>query len=245
LRYFFEIAFKGSAYHGWQIQKNALSVQEVINNTLSQLVGHPVVSTGSARTDTGVHAEQLFFHVDLEKSIRKDTFLSKVNKMLPWDILLKNISLVQDDLNARYDAIQRSYDYRILTYKDPFLEGQYYYYSRSLDLEQMNKAAAILLKCKNFKSFSRVKTSVNHFECKLTRAEWVKENGRLTFFVSANRFLRGMVRAMVGTLLEVGLGRITVQEFRKILADQDRRRAARSVPAQGLFLTEIRYPFNI
>ncbi|CAN5323912.1 tRNA pseudouridine(38-40) synthase TruA [soil metagenome] len=245
MRFFLEITYKGTAYHGWQIQKNAVSVQEVLNKTLSKVLGEKVETIGSGRTDTGVHALQQFVHLDSEKDLGEETYLYKFNRMLPLDISIQAIHTVTDEANARFDAISRNYEYRINSVKDPFLQDLCYFYFKEVDVEKMNLAADILLKKHNFESFSKVKTEVNHFLCNITRAEWVRKNEKLTFFVSADRFLRGMVRTLVGTLLNVGLHRISVNDFEEIIESKDRKKAGRAAPAQGLFYTKVIFPDHI
>jgi tRNA pseudouridine38-40 synthase len=245
LRFFLEIAYKGTAYHGWQIQKNAVSVQEVLNDTLSKILSEKVATIGSGRTDTGVHALMQYVHLDSEKDLSEDIYIYRFNKLLPPDISIKSICRVIEDANARFDAISRSYEYRIINFKDPFLQDLRYQFFNEVDVEKMNRAAALLLKKNNFESFSKVKTEVNHFLCKITRAEWIRNNENLTFFVSADRFLRGMVRTMVGTLLDVGSGKLSVKDFEDILDSKDRKRAGWAAPAQGLFYTRVEYPEHI
>jgi tRNA pseudouridine38-40 synthase len=245
LRFFLEIAYKGTAYHGWQIQKNAVSVQEVLNKVLSAILSEKVETIGSGRTDTGVHALRQFVQIDSQKYLNQEVYLYKFNRMLPPDICINIIHPVIDEANARFDAISRSYEYRIINKKNPFFQDLYYHFYKELDVDKMNKAAAILLKKHNFESFSKVKTEVNHFLCSITRAEWIRNNENLTFFVSADRFLRGMVRALVGTLLNVGLGRISVNDFEAIIDSKDRKKAGRAAPASGLFYTNVVYPDHI
>lgn len=242
MRYFVEIAYKGTAYHGWQIQKNAISVQGLINVALGKIIGKVVETVGSGRTDTGVHAEQQFFHMDLDTHLSPETIKFKVNNMLPGDIGIKKVIPVKHNQHARFDAIERKYQYRIARVKDPFIENLCYYYNGSLNVEEMNRAADLLLNHSNFQCFSKVKTDVDHFECKITQAEWKEINNLLIFFVSANRFLRGMVRAIVGSLLDIGSGRNSVVDFQKILESRERKMAGMSVPASGLFLTQVHYP---
>ena len=242
MRYFVEIAYKGTAYHGWQIQKNAISVQGLINDALGKITRKVVETVGSGRTDTGVHTEQQFFHMDLDTPLSPDTIKFKVNTMLPGDIAIKQVIPVKPDQHARFDAIERKYQYRIARAKDPFIENLCYYYSGSLNVEEMNRAADLLLNHSNFQCFSKVKTDVDHFVCNITQADWKEINNLLIFFVSANRFLRGMVRAIVGSLLDIGSGRNSVDDFQKILESRERKMAGMSVPASGLFLTQVHYP---
>lgn len=245
LRFFLEVAYKGTAYHGWQIQKNAISVQEVINNVLSTILSDNIETIGSGRTDTGVHAEKQVLHLDSKKNLLEGIYLNKLNKMLPKDISVKAIKRVKDDAHARFDAVSRSYEYRIVVNKDPFLEDLSYFLSKELDIDGMNKAATVLLGKKDFESFSRVKTDVRTFFCNITKAVWIRKNDNLTFYVSADRFLRGMVRAIVGTMIDVGLHKLTIRDFEDIIESKDRRNAGSAAPAHGLFFTKVEYPNDI
>lgn len=246
MRYFFEIAYKGTDYHGWQVQQNATSVQGVVNAALSTILRkESIVTTGSGRTDTGVHCEQQFFHLDLEENIIENDLLHHLNSMLPKDIAIKSIMKVKDEANARFDAILRSYEYRISYFKDPFLEKLSYNFNKYPDVSMMNIAAKKLLEWHDFECFSKVKSDVSHYKCDIKAAYWQELNEMLIFSVSANRFLRGMVRAIVGTLLDVGIGKTSLEDFDVILKSKDRKAAGRAVPAHGLFLTGVAYPTNI
>lgn len=245
LRYFFEISYKGTAYHGWQRQRNALSVQEVVEDALSVMFQEDITVTGSGRTDTGVHCEQQFFHVDLAQPVVEADLLHRLNAFLPGDISIGSIRRVRDDAHARFDAVRRKYAYRISRRKNPFLKDLCYHFYLPLDVDKMNLAASRLLLHEDFQSFSKVKTDTFTYLCDIGMAEWVEENGMLVFYVSANRFLRGMVRALVGTLMEVGRGRVSLEAFEDIIASKDRKQAGRSAPPQGLFLTEVTYPEDI
>jgi tRNA pseudouridine38-40 synthase len=245
MRYFFEIAYKGTNYAGWQSQPNAIGVQAVVENALSKLLRSEISILGSGRTDTGVHCEQQFFHVDMDQALDEISFLGKINAFLPSDIAIRSIQRVKEDAHARFSATERAYEYRITLKKSPFLEGQALYYFKEVDVDLMNKAAATLVGVNDFEAFSKVKTDVNNFNCNLKRAEWVKEGDKLVFHISANRFLRGMVRAIVGTLLEVGNGKLSLQDFELILESKDRKRAGMNVAPHGLFLTNVIYPESI
>lgn len=245
MRYFFEIAYKGTNYAGWQSQPNAIGVQAVVENALSKLLRKEISILGSGRTDTGVHCEQQFFHVDVAQALDEVSFLGKINSFLPNDIAIRSIHLVNEEAHARFSATERAYEYRITTKKNPFLEEQALYYFKEVDIDLMNKAAAMLVGVHDFEAFSKVKTDVNNFNCNLIRAEWVKEGDKLIFHISANRFLRGMVRAIVGTLLEVGSGKLSLQDFKLILESKDRRQAGMNVAPHGLFLTSVIYPPSI
>jgi tRNA pseudouridine38-40 synthase len=245
VRYFLDISYNGTAYHGWQIQNNAHTVQAEIENALSKLLGVPTAIMGSGRTDTGVHAIQQIAHFDTENAASEKELRYKLNSFLSPDISINQVLQVHPEAHARFDATERSYQYFIHQEKTPFRQGMSYYFSRELNILLMNQAAEKLLGTKDFESFSKVKTEVNNFICTITEARWKFENESLIFHVSANRFLRGMVRALVGTLLEVGLGKINVEDFAEILVQKDRTAAGRSVPPQGLFLSEVKYPESV
>lgn len=242
MRYFIEVSYQGQGYHGWQVQQNASTIQQEINEALGKYCRCPIETVGSGRTDTGVHAVQQFCHVDLLNQLDVSMAIHKINGILPPDIAVINIYKVPDHAHARFDAISRSYEYRISRKKDPFLQHKSYYLRETLDIEEMNEACKFLIGKKDFKCFSRVKTSVDNFICTISQAHWEAHNGTYCFYVSANRFLRGMVRALVGTLMEIGTGKLTVPQFHAIMKSRDRRAAGRSVPAHGLFLTKIIYP---
>jgi tRNA pseudouridine38-40 synthase len=245
MRFFFEIAYHGKNYNGWQSQHNALGVQSIIENALSKLLQSEIKIVGSGRTDTGVHCEQQFFHADIEKKFDYATMLIKLNSFLPKDIVIRSIQKVKEDASARYDAYERSYRYQISRVKNPFLEDFAWHYFKTADVQTMNRAAALLVGEHDFTCFSKVKTDVNHFLCTIKKAHW-KEEGELLFFnITANRFLRGMVRAIVGTLLDVGSGKTSMKEFQMIINSKDRRKAGANVPSQGLFLTGVKYHSNI
>jgi tRNA pseudouridine38-40 synthase len=245
MRYFFEITYDGAKYNGWQNQANALGVQQVVEETLSKLLRENISIVGSGRTDTGVHCVQQFFHADIEKEMVKEELLVRLNSFLPRDIAIRDILPVKPDAHARYDARERAYEYHITTRKNPLLVGRAYYFFKKCDRELMNEAAALLLGEHDLTSFSKVKTDVNHFRCTIKKAQWVMKGDILIFTISANRFLRGMVRAVVGTLLEVGSGKISVKEFQAIIKGKDRRKAGMNVPPEGLYLTSVKYPKKI
>jgi tRNA pseudouridine38-40 synthase len=245
MRYFFEIAYKGTNYAGWQSQLNAMGVQEVVEDTLSKLLRTEVEIIGSGRTDTGVHCEQQFFHVDIETDFDTAQFLIRLNSFLPKDIAITSIRKVKEDAHARYSAIERSYEYRVTQKKNPFLEGLALHYFKVVDVQAMNRAAGLLIGFHDFTSFSKVKTDVNNFLCELKRAEWKQEGELLVFHITANRFLRGMVRAIVGTLLDVGTGKISVDGFKSIVESKNRKKAGMNVEPYGLYLTSVKYPSAI
>ncbi|MDH5475157.1 MAG: tRNA pseudouridine(38-40) synthase TruA [Cyclobacteriaceae bacterium] len=246
MRLFFEVAYKGTNYHGWQIQQNAVTVQGEINKVISTICQQDINITGSGRTDTGVHCEQQFFHADIDSTWSLEDLQFKMNSMLPFDIAINSICEVNKESHSRFDAISRTYEYRINTKKNPFLKDESYYYNKPLDIPVMNQAATLLTHSEqDFECFSKIKTEVNHFRCNITNAEWKKENDILIFNITANRFLRGMVRAIVGTLIEVGLKKITIADFAEIIASKDRTKAGRAAPPEGLFLTTVSYPKDI
>ncbi|ELR70710.1 tRNA pseudouridine synthase A [Fulvivirga imtechensis AK7] len=245
MRYFFEISYDGSHYHGWQRQKNAISVQEVVEDALSMILRKPIAITGSGRTDTGVHCEQQYFHADIDNPVKPEQLRRRLNSYLPADIAIPSVKWVSEDAHARFSAVSRSYEYRITTEKNPFLENFSYFYPKSLDIQTMNEVATLLLGVHDFEAFSKVRTDVNNFVCEITAAQWVKEKDLYIFKITANRFLRGMVRAVVGTLLNVGKGKMPPGQFKEIIASKDRREAGSAAPACGLFLTEVRYPAEI
>ncbi len=218
-------------------------MQAQIESSLKQLTGKPVEIVGSGRTDSGVHAKQQFFHVDLGEVARISTFMHQLNGILPTDIAIINMNPVSEQAHARFDATCRSYQYHISHVKNPFLQDRSYYLTRRPDMQLMGQGCKMLLEQKDFQCFSKVRTAVKNFECQVNEAKWEYiDNDLLIFYVSANRFLRGMVRAMVGTLLELGLQKIDLVQFRKILDSKDRSAAGPSVPAHGLFLTKVEYP---
>ncbi|MEZ7945050.1 MAG: tRNA pseudouridine(38-40) synthase TruA [Flavobacteriaceae bacterium] len=241
MRYFIELSYKGTNYHGWQIQPDASSVQEEITKALATILQEKILLVGAGRTDAGVHASQMFAHVDTVKKLTDD-YVHKLNAILPNDIVIKSIKEVSDETHARFDAVSRTYEYRILLGRDPFLlDITWQLHQKNLQIEKMNEAANLLFEYEDFESFSKVKTDVNTFNCTIMKAVWTLEDKHLIFHIKANRFLRNMVRAIVGTLLEVGLGKKTVEDFRKIIESKKRSEAGLSVPAKGLFLTEVCY----
>jgi tRNA pseudouridine38-40 synthase len=245
MRYFLDLSYRGTQYHGWQIQANAHSVQQELQSALSVLLGQETACYGSGRTDTGVHATQQVAHFDIDVEIAPELVVYKLNKMLPKDISVQSVRPVLADAHARFDAFLRSYQYRLNKRKSPFIIDLSYYWPFPLDIATMNEAAVLLLGTHDFQAFSKVKTDVESFECDISKAIWSEDNDYFTFDVSANRFLRGMVRALVGTLMEVGQGRISAADFGKIIESKSRKSAGRAVPACGLFLTEVRYPSGL
>ena len=243
LRYFLELTYNGKNYHGWQIQPNASSVQETINKALSTLLRKELNIVGAGRTDAGVHAAQMFAHFDIDKEFDVVEVKNRMNAFLPVDIVIKTIFLTDEEAHTRFDATSRSYEYRVCLGRNPFLiDTTWQIYNQKLDVEKMNESALILLNYTNFKCFSKSKTDVSTYNCNITNAIWKNEGDLLIFYITADRFLRNMVRAIVGTLVEIGLGKKTKEDFVTIIEGQDRKQAGFSVPAQGLFLTKVAYP---
>lgn len=228
------------------MQKNASTVQEVLDKTISTLCKENISTIGAGRTDTGVHAKEFYAHFDVINSIENTAdFLYHLNCMLPPEIVVYEILPTKPEAHARFDAISRSYEYVISRKQDPFnLEFSYYMHLK-LNLEEMNRAAQHLLGVKDFSSFCKSKTQVNTKICKVTKAKWVEKDDKLIFYITADRFLRNMVRAIVGTHIEVGLGKVSMDEYKQIIESKNRSAAGYSVPPQGLFLTKIEYPKTI
>lgn len=241
MRYFIELSYNGKNYHGWQIQPDVISIQEKLNFTVSTVLQEKIEVVGAGRTDTGVHAAQMFAHFDTENELKGDISY-KLNSLLPHDIIVHEVFSVDIEKHARFNAISRSYEYKIWLGRNPFLlDFSWQLHSQNLNIDLMNAAAKLLLEYTDFQTFSKVKTDVHTYNCDITEAIW-KQNGKeLVFHITANRFLRNMVRAIVGTLVDVGLEKITKDDFRKIIESKNRSNAGLSVPAKGLFLTNINY----
>ncbi|WP_232825769.1 tRNA pseudouridine(38-40) synthase TruA [Algoriphagus litoralis] len=244
-RYFLELSYKGTPFHGWQIQKNAFTVQECIESALSTYFRHPIYITGSGRTDTGVHASMQVCHFDLTDDRPGENFLKAINAILPKEISIHSIREVKPDANARFSARRRSYVYQLIFRKNPFLTDLAWHSFQFPDVEKMNEAAKALLRHEDFECFSKVHTEVNHFRCEIISAYWEQKEDRLLFHITANRFLRGMVRAIVGTLMEVGLGFRKVDSMDELIQSRNRALAGKAAPAKGLFLNQIIYPEDI
>jgi tRNA pseudouridine38-40 synthase len=249
-RYFIELSYDGTNYHGWQIQPNALTVQEVLNEKLSIILRQAIETTGCGRTDTGVHAKDFFAHFDLEKETidhgpwtmdKKETIIRGLNSILPKDIAVKNIFSVAPDAHARFDATHRTYEYHIHFNKDPFKQGYSWELRDRPNLELMNRAAQIIMEYTDFGCFSKSNTQVKTNNCKITKAGWTDSGEGIIFTISADRFLRNMVRAIVGTLMMAGRREIEPDGVRQIIESKDRSNAGTSVPACGLYLTEVKY----
>jgi len=242
MRVFLDISYNGSTFHGWQLQPNAITIQETIEDALSKLLREKTRITGSGRTDTGVHAVQQVAHLDLSDETNLDDLHHKLNVMIPRTISINAINKVLPRAHARFDAINRVYHYHINHRKDPFKDGLSWLCAYSLDESAINKACQILLKTTDFESFSRVKTDVANFNCHLFEAKWQPCDNGYVFRICSNRFLRGMVRAIVGTLMEVGKGKLSLDEFDLIIKSKNRQSAGMAAPSRGLFLQEVNYP---
>ncbi|MBC9797602.1 tRNA pseudouridine(38-40) synthase TruA [Sinomicrobium weinanense] len=243
MRYFIELSYHGKNYHGWQKQPNAPSVQETIEKGMSLLLREPVTITGAGRTDTGVHARQMFAHFNTEVKLNAEDLTYKLNSLLARDIAISRIFPVQDDAHARFDAVSRTYEYWIVQKKDPFMNDFAYNLHYPIDIDKMNRAAEALFEHSDFQCFSKSKTDVKTYLCKIEHARWEFVKGKLVFTITADRFLRNMVRAIVGTLLDVGLGKMPEENVKKIIESKNRSKAGVSVPAHGLYLTKITYPY--
>ena len=254
MRYFIELSYDGTAYHGWQVQPNGVSVQGTLQQALSTLLRTDVPITGAGRTDTGVHAAMMVAHFDIDKlpatpvkegdeqQSAMDYMVYRLNGMLPRDIAIHRIYPVADDMHARFSAIARTYYYYVHTRKSPFLNNYSWRLVHEPDFEAMNRAAATLFDYTDFTSFSKVNTDTKTNICRIMRAEWVQMGPfEWRFEIQADRFLRNMVRAIVGTLMEVGRGTLTLEGFRQVIEQKDRCAAGDSVPARGLFLQEVKY----
>ena len=242
MRYFVEIAYNGKNYFGWQRQPKQITVQQVLEETLSTMLRTEIKIMGAGRTDTGVHAKQFYAHFNFDGIENKEEFLFRINSFLPKDISVKNIFEVKEDSHARFDAVEREYEYIISFEKDPFLQDFAYQINNKPNVDLMNEAAIILFRHKDFQCFSRSKTDVKTYNCTIVKAFWEAKDNRLIFTIAADRFLRNMVRAIVGTLFDVGFGKISFEEFKKILESKSREKAGASAPAHGLYLTKVIYP---
>lgn len=228
------------------MQKDSNSVQDELCKALSVLLKSEITVTGAGRTDAGVHAKDFYAHFDSEKNnLNENNFVFRLNKLLPRDIAVKKIYKVKPDAHARFDAVSRTYVYRIMKNKNPFYINSAYYYYGDLNIDMMNKASEILFKYSDFTSFSKVKTQTKTNNCKIMKAEWEQKEDLILFTIKANRFLRNMVRAIVGTMMEVGRDKISLKDFRNIIESKNRSNAGYSVPAKGLFLINVEYPGKI
>lgn len=245
MRYFVAFSYFGKEYHGWQKQPNAITVQEVLEDAFSKLLGVPIALMGAGRTDAGVHAKQMYAHFDFSKIEHKSDVLFRLNAFLPKDIAVQHIFETTAEAHARFDAVSRTYEYWIVQEKNPFTINHAYYVKYALDIQKMNEAAGVLMTFNDFECFSKSNTDVRTFLCAIEEAKWTENNGILVFTITADRFLRNMVRAIVGTLLEVGLGKMDIATVKGIIKSKDRSKAGASVPAKGLYLTQVLYPEKI
>lgn len=247
MRYFIQLSYNGTPYHGWQRQPNAVTVQQTIEEALSTILRMPTTIMGAGRTDTGVHAQTMYAHVDIpHEGVTDLTKLTyQLNNFLPPSIAVQNIAPMKEDAHARFDATYRSYLYRIQTHKNPFTQERAFYHKIPLDLEQMQEAANILKTYTDFECFSKSNTDVNTYLCVIKEATWSQVANEYHFTITADRFLRNMVRAIVGTLVEIGQGKKPASWMHEVIKGKNRSLAGASVPAHGLYLTDIGYPKHI
>lgn len=259
MRYFIEVRYKGTAYSGFQVQKNADSIQARIEEALFIYFKEKFSLTGASRTDTGVHALQNYFHFDTDLPLQKQKkgyrpevesiqqerlqkgILYSLNSILPLDIVIKRIFPVASDAHCRFDAILRGYQYFIYRSKNPFLEDRAFYYPYKLDISKLQQAAQLITEYRDFSAFSKRNTQVKHFICDIKKSEWLQEDDTLVYHIESNRFLRGMVKGLTGTMLRVGTGKISLEDFEEIIKSKDCTRADFSVPPHGLFLMRVEY----
>ncbi len=248
MRYFIKLSYRGTLYNGWQIQPSDPSVQQTIQKGFSTILRSEIAVTGCGRTDSGVHAKDYIAHFDFD-GIMPDDFLKRINKHLPQDIVITSVNAVDEKAHARFDATHRAYAYHIVFEKTPFeIDTAYYFpFYKEIDFEKLQSAAALLLNYKSFFPFCKTNTQVKTLNCDLFRSEWIldEEQGKLVFHIAANRFLRGMVRLIVGMSLNVATGKLSLQEVKKAMDEQERLPMSLSVPPQGLYLVDIRYPYLI
>ncbi|MEO1485921.1 MAG: tRNA pseudouridine(38-40) synthase TruA [Bacteroidota bacterium] len=245
MRYFIRFSYFGKAYHGWQKQPNAITVQEVLEKALSTILRTPIEVVGAGRTDTGVHAKEMFGHFDASPIENTTELVNSLNSFLPADIAVQSLKKTTPEAHARFDAVERTYEYWVVQEKHPFFMDHAHCVRLPLDVEAMNAAAAILLEYRDFECFSKSHSDVKTFICDVRKAEWSQRDELLVFTISADRFLRNMVRAITGTLLEVGLGKREVADVHEIIESKNRSNAGVSVPAKGLYLTQVKYPNSI
>lgn len=243
-RVFIKLAYKGTNFFGWQIQPDQPSIQQEIEQALTKINREePVKIVGCGRTDTGVHASEYYAHTDLSLALSNEDVKFKLNNMLDKDIVILDVISTEANAHARFDAKKRTYHYFIHQTKDPFINEISWQRSGNLDIKKMNEGCALLLKHDDFECFSKVQTETNTFLCNITNAAWVKSDKGFIFTITANRFLRNMVRAIVGTMIELGEGKLSIEDFQNILTSKDRSEAGTSVPARGLFLAKVEYDF--
>lgn len=241
------MSFKGTHYHGWQVQPNAITIQGILNRDLSIILDEKIETTGAGRTDAGVHAKVFYAHFDSERDNlhQNSNLVFRINGKLPKDIAVHEILRVKDNAHARYDAISRTYEYHITRVKNPFLTDLAHYIHGESNFEAMKSATALLLNVSDFTSFSKVDTDVKTNICKVSRADWEIDNQKIVFTITADRFLRDMVRAIVGTMLDIGFGRMKPEDLTTVIDKKDRSVAGPSVPAKGLFYVDVQYPAEV
>ena len=245
MRFFIEFSYNGSNYHGWQRQPFQTSIQERFEDCISKILSSNISLTAAGRTDTGVHAKKMFAHFDYDKEFDFLKTIHQLNSFLPNDISVRNIFRVNDDDHARFSALSRTYRYVLINRKDPFMQKRAYLLKNKLDIKKMNEACKYLLSNDDFKSFSKSKTDVKTYICDIQEAYWTQfDDDTFIFKIKANRFLRNMVRAIVGTLIEVGQNIITIDQFNDVILSKNRAKAGYSVPAHGLYLTDVEYDIN-
>lgn len=245
MRYFIELSYNGKEYHGWQNQPKDISVQEVIETALSTLLKEKISISGAGRTDTGVHATQMFAHFDTDVVFVTSDLIFKLNSFLPSDVAIYDVFKVKADAHTRFNALSRKYLYRISLRKNVFNVDKSYYVKKPLNVDKMTQATKILFQYKDFQCFSKSNTDVKTYYCDIMQAEWFLENDELHFVIKADRFLRNMVRAIVGTMIQIGLEKINVEDLHDIIKSKNRSEAGFSVPGQALYLTEVKYPESI
>ena len=245
MRYFIDLSYKGRAYHGWQIQPDVNTVQSELNHALSTVLRIPLDCMGAGRTDTGVNAQQMMAHFDIDTKIDAEDIVYKLNVFLPKDIHINSIKEVKPEIHARFDALSRTYVYKISKTKNAFKYQDEHTYTLPLDIDLMNQAAQMLFEYTDFQCFSKVKTDVKTYDCTIMEAHWTVKENSLNFTIKADRFLRNMVRAIVGTMIEVGAKKRTLKEFQAIIGSKNRSNAGTSAPAHGLYLMHIEYPKSI
>ena len=247
MRYFLKLAYDGTDFHGWQRQPNAVSVQQTLEEAISTILQHPTEVTGAGRTDTGVHAAQMFAHFDSDKPIEKCRLLTSLNRMAGKAIAVEDILPVRDDAHARFDAESRTYVYHISERKNPFSYRYSHFMEHLPDMDKMNEAASLLLATEDFTAFAKLHSDAKTGICKVSEAQWTydEKKGCLDFTITADRFLRNMVRAVVGTLVDVGRMKLSLEDFKEVIESKDRCKAGVSMPAKGLFLNKIVYPKEI
>lgn len=245
IRYFMRLSFNGRDFHGWQIQQNANSIQQEVNSALSLLFKREIETIGCGRTDTGVHALKFFLHFNFTKLQNITDLIHQLNAILPSSIAVHSIFQVADDAHARFSATSRTYQYKIYQKKNPFKREVAYFFSPTIDIQKMNSVAVLLYKQKDFSAFSKAHTQTFTNNCSISFAVFEEATDEIVFTITADRFLRNMVRAIVGTLLQVGMNKINEADFLRILNSGNRSEAGMSVPAHGLFLTDITYPFSL